>query len=84
MAGAGTNGTQKAAIPYALILEKEHEIVLRALAKLREKPLGELKIAMRKNPKTRLAQLVYVGVHEKEDLEEISDLYKQAESGVTF
>lgn len=80
---ARQNGTGM--LPYSVIVAAEHQAVVAAFEKLKQKKSGELRVATRLNPASKLSEVVYMGVHEKEDLDPLHKLYKQAErSGVSF
>jgi hypothetical protein len=71
---AEQNGNQTTA---DLIIATEHELVLRAYEELKRRGDGEIRIAGRRDPKTRAFELVYVGVHQKADLEPLRKLYEK-------
>jgi hypothetical protein len=80
---AGRNGAGM--LPYSVIVAAEHQAVVAAFEKLKQRKSGELRVATRLNPGSKLSEIVYLGVHEKEDLDPLHRLYKQAErGGVSF
>ncbi len=58
------------------IVATERELVLAALDELKRRGNGELRVSARRDPKG-VVELVYIGVHEKADLETLRRLYQQ-------
>ena len=59
------------------LLQAEREFVLQAFERLKQRGNAELRVATRRNRETGWEEIVYVGVHEKEDLEPLRELYKR-------
>jgi len=59
------------------ISDMEQEMVLAAFAELKKREHGELRIAIRPNKATGLKEIVYIGVHEQQNLERLRQLYAQ-------
>lgn len=59
------------------IVEAEREMVLAAFAELKKREHGELRIAIRPNKITGVKEIVYIGVHEQQNLERLRRLYAQ-------
>ncbi len=55
----------------------ERELVLRGWQELKKRGYGELRVAVRKNPRTGATEIVYAGVHDKYDLEHLRRLYQR-------
>jgi hypothetical protein len=59
------------------ISEMEHELILQNFADLKRRGDGELRIACRREPRSGVVEITYVGVHEKADLEGLRKMYRQ-------
>ncbi len=64
-----------------LIKSTEQEFVLKAFEKLKDRKDGELRIAVRPNKRSGIVEIVYCGVHEKQEFEELRKLYFQLQQG---
>ncbi len=72
-------------VKMADIADLEQTVVMGALQKLRDKRDGELRVNTRRNPRSGISEIVYVGAHERVDLRDLRDLYERAaRDGVTF
>jgi len=60
-----------------LIVSTEREMVLRAWEELKRRGDGELRITTRRDPKSGLVEIVYLGVHQKADLDSLRTLYQR-------
>ncbi len=63
------------------IEEAERAAVLQAFAELKKRDFGELRIAIRLNRQTGHRELVYLGVHEQQDMTRLRKLYSQLMNG---
>jgi hypothetical protein len=59
------------------ITEVEQQMVLQAFAELKTRKAGELRIAIRHDEATGTKQIVYIGVHEPQNLDKLRKLYSQ-------
>lgn len=69
--------TAPRALTQEELLQAERAFVLQAFERLKQRGNAELRVATRRNRETGWEEIVYVGVHEKEDLEPLRDLYKR-------
>lgn len=67
------------------IVHAEEELILEMFHKLKDKRDGELRVSTRRNPRSGVVEIIYIGAHEKGDLSKVRRLYEQASRGmVTF
>ncbi len=80
------NGREASTDPLAKqISDAEHELILNNFAELKRRGDGELRIAVRRDPRSGLVEITYCGVHEKADLESLRGMYtKLRQRGTRF
>jgi hypothetical protein len=61
----------------AQIDDAERQTVLAAFAELKKRDAGELRIAVRLNRQTGVREIVYLGVHEQQNVDRLKKLYGQ-------
>jgi hypothetical protein len=59
------------------IEEAERQAVLTAFAELKTRDQGELRIAVRLNRQSGVREIVYMGVHEQQNVDRLKKLYSQ-------
>lgn len=59
------------------IEDAERQAVLTAFAELKARDQGELRIAVRLNRSTGMREIVYMGVHEQQNVDRLKKLYSQ-------
>jgi hypothetical protein len=57
--------------------DAEREAVLAAFAELKRREQGELRIAVRRNRQSGVSEIVYMGVHEQQNVDRLKRLYAQ-------
>lgn len=83
--GVEVHGGDEPAVRMADIVEAEAQLVLEMFGKLKDKRDGELRVSTRRNARTGIVEIIYIGAHERGDLSKLRRLYDRAARGcVTF
>lgn len=80
--GDGVQGTQEQPVQslQEQISDMEQELLMQNFTELKRRGDGELRIACRKEPKSGVVEITYIGVHEKADLEGLRKMYRQLQN----
>jgi len=73
----GVKGQLRAPTLAEQITTTEEELVLRQFAELKRRGDGELRIAVRRDPRSGVIEVTYCGLSEKADLEALRRMYAQ-------
>lgn len=83
--GVEIHGGSEQPLAMRDIVHAEEELILEMFHKLKDKRDGELRVSTRRNPRSGVVEIIYIGAHEKGDLSKVRRLYEQASRGmVTF